>query len=134
LALAASGYYDGCIFHRVIKGFLVQTGDPNGTGKGGDCIWGGKFEDEIKPGLKHTERGVVSMANSGKDTNGSQFFITLAKQSQLDGQYTVFGKVVSGWEVLNQLESLEVTPKKSRPLEEVKIKGVKIHVNPIADR
>lgn len=92
LALAASGKYRGCLFHRNIKGFMVQTGDPTNTGKGGQSIWGGKFDDEIRDDLKHTFRGVVSMANSGPNSNASQFFITYAKQPHLDGKYTVFGK------------------------------------------
>ena len=84
LALAASGYYDNSLFHRNIKGFMLQGGDPTGTGKGGESIWGGKFNDEIHPDNKHTARGIVSMANSGPNTNGSQFFITYAKHPHLD--------------------------------------------------
>ncbi len=92
MALCASDYYKGCLFHRNIKGFMVQTGDPTGTGKGGNSIYGHKFEDEINPELRHSCRGVVSMANSGPNTNASQFFITYAKQSHLDLKYTVFAK------------------------------------------
>ncbi|XP_078003699.1 peptidyl-prolyl cis-trans isomerase-like 3 isoform X4 [Phascolarctos cinereus] len=92
LALCASNYYNGCIFHRNIKGFMVQTGDPTGSGKGGNSIWGRKFEDEYSEYLKHSVRGVVSMANNGPNTNGSQFFITYGKQPHLDMKYTVFGK------------------------------------------
>ncbi|KAI3662050.1 hypothetical protein MP638_005498 [Amoeboaphelidium occidentale] len=134
LALCSSGYYNGCIFHRNIKGFMVQTGDPTNTGKGGECIWaGGKFEDEIVDDLKHDSRGVVSMANSNKpNTNGSQFFITYAKQNHLDGKYSVFGRVVDGFKTLDALEELEVG-KKNRPLKEVRITSVTIHSNPIAD-
>lgn len=84
LALAASGYYDNTLFHRNIKGFMLQGGDPTGTGKGGESIWGGKFNDEIHPENQHTTRGIVSMANSGPNTNGSQFFITYAKHPHLD--------------------------------------------------
>merc|ERR1712066_1093677 len=76
IALAASGYYDGCKWHRNIKGFMAQSGDPTGKGKGGESIYGGTFNDEIKDGLKHKARGVLSMANSGPNTNGSQFFLT----------------------------------------------------------
>lgn len=94
LALCASGYYDDCPFHRSIKTFMVQTGDGEfGNGKGGKSIWGGKFEDEIRPALRHNARGVVSMANSGPGTNGSQFFITYGSHPHLDGLNTVFGKV-----------------------------------------
>ncbi|XP_075737139.1 uncharacterized protein LOC119160740 isoform X9 [Rhipicephalus microplus] len=92
LALCASDYYNGCLFHRNIKGFMVQTGDPTGTGKGGESIWGENFANEIQDGLKHSVRGVVSMANNGPNTNASQFFITYAKQPHLDQKYTVFGK------------------------------------------
>merc|ERR1712189_76173 len=77
---------------------MVQTGDPSGTGKRGKSIWGGKFEDEIVPHLKHNARGILSMANSGPNTNGSQFFFTYAKQPHLDMTYTVFGKVIDGFD------------------------------------
>ncbi|KAF3494445.1 hypothetical protein DY000_02058417 [Brassica cretica] len=96
LALCASGYYDGTIFHRNIKGFMIQGGDPTGTGKGGTSIWAKKFNDEIRDSLKHNARGMLSMANSGPNTNGSQFFITYAKQPHLNGLYTIFGKVIHG--------------------------------------
>ncbi|KAL3159109.1 hypothetical protein ABBQ32_011106 [Trebouxia sp. C0010 RCD-2024] len=89
LALCASGYYDGTLFHRNIKGFMIQGGDPTGTGKGGKSIFpspNGKFPDEITDTLKHTKRGIVSMANSGPNTNGSQFFITYNKHPHLNGQ------------------------------------------------
>jgi peptidyl-prolyl cis-trans isomerase-like 3 len=92
LALSASGYYDGNLFHRNIKGFMVQTGDPSGTGKGGKSIYGDTFDNEVVPSLKHDRRGIVSMANKGPNTNGSQFFITYARQPHLDGNNTVFGK------------------------------------------
>ena len=114
LALCASGYYDNCLWHRNIKGFMIQTGDPSGSGKGGQSIWGKPFADEIRSTLKvclfHSQpqpsltryrppcaqfnnRGILAMANSGPDTNKSQFFITFAKQPHLDGKYTIFGKV-----------------------------------------
>lgn len=94
LALCASDYYDGNIFHRNFKDFMVQTGDPTNTGKGGESIWKKKFEDEFSETLRHSGRGVVSMANNGADTNASQFFITYSKQPQLDLKYTVFAKVI----------------------------------------
>nr|KAJ3418526.1 Peptidyl-prolyl cis-trans isomerase cyp10 [Polyrhizophydium stewartii] len=125
LALCASGYYDGCLFHRNIKGFMVQTGDPTGTGKGGSSIWGGKFEDEIKPTLKVRR-------SAGVYTNGSQFFITYAKQSHLDSKYTVFAKVIDGMDTLEALEKVPVDGS-SRPLQEVRITSVTIHANPIAE-
>src|SRR5690348_6659987 len=93
LALSAMGYYDNTLFHRNIKGFIIQGGDPTGTGRGGNSIYGRYFEDEIIDTLKHDRRGIVSMANSGPNTNGSQFFFTYSKQASLDGQYTIFGKV-----------------------------------------
>lgn len=83
---------DCSLRHRNIKGFMVQTGDPTGTGKGGESIYGDKFENEIVPSLKHDRRGIVSMANKGPNTNGSQFFITYDHQQHLDGNYTVFGR------------------------------------------
>ncbi|KAJ1977098.1 Peptidyl-prolyl cis-trans isomerase cyp10 [Dimargaris verticillata] len=134
LALCASGYYDGCRFHRNIKGFMVQTGDPTGTGKGGTSIWGHKFEDDIKASLKHNARGIVSMANSGPDTNGSQFFITYAKQSHLDTKYTVIGKVIDGEDTT--LDALEKVPvdEKNRPIQEIKIQSITIHANPVAEQ
>uniref|UniRef100_A0A158Q7L6 PPIase cyclophilin-type domain-containing protein n=1 Tax=Elaeophora elaphi TaxID=1147741 RepID=A0A158Q7L6_9BILA len=92
LALCASSYYDNCIFHRNIKDFMVQTGDPTGTGKGGDSIWGGPIEDELNTALKHDARGVVSMAGNGPNTSRSQFFITYAKHPTLDLKYTIFGR------------------------------------------
>ncbi|CAB1099398.1 unnamed protein product [Ectocarpus sp. CCAP 1310/34] len=88
-----SGYYDGTKFHRNIKGFMVQGGDPLGTGKGGESIWGGPFPDEFHPDNKHDRRGMVSMASKGPNTNKSQFFITYTRQPHLNNVYTVFGKV-----------------------------------------
>ncbi|KAJ6458885.1 cyclophilin-type peptidyl-prolyl cis-trans isomerase [Mycena vulgaris] len=133
LALCASNYYDGCIFHRNIKGFMVQTGDPAGTGKGGQSIWGKPFSDEIRTTLKFNGRGMVAMANGGPDTNKSQFFITYAKQPHLDGKYTIFAKVIDGADsTLDAMEKVPVTPK-NRPLTEFKLTHITIHSNPIAD-
>ena len=132
LALCASNYYDNCVFHRNIKDFMVQTGDPSGTGKGGKSIWGKKYEDEIVPHLKHSARGVLSMANSGPNTNGSQFFITYAKQAHLDMKYTIFGKVIDGFEVLDDLEKVPVNGKNYKPIKEVRLRTVTIHANPLA--
>uniref|UniRef100_A0A0A0L4C8 Peptidyl-prolyl cis-trans isomerase n=2 Tax=Cucumis sativus TaxID=3659 RepID=A0A0A0L4C8_CUCSA len=131
LALCASGYYDGTIFHRNIKGFMIQGGDPTGTGKGGTSIWGKKFNDEIKESLKHNARGILSMANSGANTNGSQFFITYAKQPHLNGLYTIFGRVIHGFEVLDIMEKTQTGPG-DRPLAEIRLNRVTIHANPLA--
>ncbi|KAG6482971.1 hypothetical protein ZIOFF_059611 [Zingiber officinale] len=131
LALCASGKYDGTIFHRNIKGFMIQGGDPTGTGKGGTSIWGKKFNDEIRELLKHNARGILSMANSGPNTNGSQFFITYAKQPHLNGLYTIFGKVIHGFEVLDIMEKTQTGPG-DRPLAEIRLNRVTIHANPLA--
>lgn len=132
LALCASDYYNGCVFIRNIKGFMVQTGDPTNTGKGGKSIWGEKFEDEFKENLKHSERGFLSMANSGVNSNQSQFFITYSAQPALDLKYTIFARVIDGFQALDELEKLPVNPKSYRPLVEKKINSVTIHANPLA--
>ncbi|XP_018568975.1 peptidyl-prolyl cis-trans isomerase-like 3 [Anoplophora glabripennis] len=132
LALCASDYFNGCLFHRNIKGFIVQTGDPTGTGKGGNSTWGKKFEDEFKEQLKHTTRGMISMANNGPNSNGSQFFITYGPQPHLDLKYTLFGRVIDGLETLDELEKVSVNPKNYRPTNDIRINSVTIHANPIA--
>lgn len=135
LALCASGRYDQTEFHRNIKGFMIQGGDPTGTGRGGKSIYqdnkNGKFEDEIVDELRHASRGVLSMANSGPDTNGSQFFITYSKQNHLNGKYTIFGKVIDGFEVLDAMEKAP-TGKGDKPLKPIVLGRVTIHANPIA--
>lgn len=118
--LAQSGYYNGTIFHRVIRDFMIQGGDPTGTGRGGDSIYGGKFDDEISPALKHTGAGILSMANSGKNTNKSQFFITLLPCQHLDGKHTVFGRVQSGMDIVQKLGLVPVGPR-DKPLDDVKV-------------
>lgn len=97
--LAKRGYYDGTIFHRIIADFMLQGGDPTGTGRGGESIYGDKFEDEFHPELSH-KKGVISMANAGPHTNGSQFFIVHAPEtSWLDGKHSIFGEVIEGLEI-----------------------------------
>ncbi len=118
--LASRGYYDTLLFHRIIPSFMIQTGDPTGTGRGGSSIYGEKFEDEISPSLKHTGAGILSMANSGPNTNGSQFFITLAPTPWLDGKHTIFGRVTRGMGVVKRM-GLVRTGAEDRPVEEVRI-------------
>merc|ERR1711939_21825 len=118
--LAETGKYDSVIFHRIIKDFMCQGGDPTGTGRGGESIYGGKFEDEITRELKHTGAGILSMANSGKNTNGSQFFLTLAPCPWLDGKHTIFGRVKSGMKIVQRM-GLVKTNSEDRPLDELKI-------------
>lgn len=132
LALAASDYYNENLFHRNIKGFMIQTGDPTNTGKGGKSIWGSKFNDEITDSLKHNAKGIVSMANSGPNSNQSQFFIIYGPQPSLDLKYTVFGKVIDGFDALDALEKVPVT-EKFKPIKETKLRWITIHANPIAE-
>ncbi|KAI9013186.1 cyclophilin-like domain-containing protein [Gaertneriomyces semiglobifer] len=119
--LAKRGYYNNVKFHRIIADFMIQGGDPTGTGRGGTSIFGEKFADEIHPELKHTGAGILSMANSGPNTNGSQFFITLAPTPWLDGKHTIFGRVSSGMSIVKRI-GLVPTDAADRPKEDVVIR------------
>ena len=141
---ARSGYFDGIVFHRVIPKFMIQTGDPLGDGTGGDSIWGREFEDEFSDDLKHDRLDrlpilwndyllivrfsrpyTVSMANAGANTNGSQFFITTTATPWLDKKHTIFGRVLSGLEVVHAIENVK-TSKSDKPYEDIKIVNVGI--------
>jgi peptidylprolyl isomerase len=120
LGLAEKGYYNGVIFHRVIKNFMIQGGDPTGTGRGGESIWGSPFEDEVSTQLKFDRPGLLAMANAGPNTNGSQFFITTAATPWLNMKHTIFGEVISGYDVVKKIEGIQTTSG-DQPLTEQKI-------------
>ena len=133
ITLAERGYYNGVIFHRVIKGFMIQGGDPTGTGRGGQSAWGGRFNDEINPKSEVYQRGykagTVAMANAGPNTNGSQFFICHQDLTgRLPKNYTLFGQVTKGMDVVDTIVS---APRNARDLpdEPVAITGITIHDN-----
>ena len=120
--LVEKGFYDGVTFHRVIAKFMIQTGDPTGTGKGGP---GYTIADEIHPGLQHRGEGMVSMANAGPDTGGSQFFITLDTAKWLDGEHSVFGRVIRGMDVVRAIGKVKVNAH-DRPLQKITIETIRI--------
>jgi peptidylprolyl isomerase len=120
LTLAQKGYYNGTTFHRVIKGFMIQGGDPSGNGTGGQSMWGKNFEDEFSPSLKFDKPGLLAMANRGPNTNGSQFFITTAATPWLNQKHTIFGEVSSGYDIIQKIEKTPTGPQ-DRPKEPVKI-------------
>ncbi|WVF69841.1 peptidyl-prolyl cis-trans isomerase-like 2 [Kwoniella sp. CBS 6097] len=130
--LAKEGKYDDVVFHRLIPGFMVQGGDPTGTGRGGKSYWGEPFRDEYseKGAYKHDGRGVLSMANSGPRSNTSQFFITFRETAHLNGKHTVFGKLVGGEDVLDKIERVPVRPGGDRPAKDIVILGVNVLQDP----
>lgn len=133
LLLASRGYYNNTCFHRLVKNFIIQGGDPTSSGLGGESAWGGSFQNECHADLKHDRRGVLAMANSGPDTNKSQFYITFSGSwDHLDGKHTVFGRVVGGDDTLTRMESVEVD-KKDRPKREIKILEIKKFTDPFQE-
>ncbi len=120
-----NGYYDGILFHRIIESFMIQGGDPTGTGRGGESIWGKPFEDECARDVAFDRPGLLAMANAGPGTNGSQFFITTVATPWLHMKHTIFGEVVEGMEIVTKLENVEKGPG-DRPVQDQKILSAKI--------
>ena len=120
LGLVQKHYYDGIIFHRIIKSFMIQGGDPTGTGRGGQSIWGKPFGDECNAKLKFDKPGLLAMANSGPNTNGSQFFITTVSTPWLNMRHTIFGEVSKGYDIVQKMEAAKTGPG-DRPIEPISI-------------
>jgi peptidylprolyl isomerase len=123
--LIEKGYYDGVIFHRIIKDFMLQGGDPTGTGTGGESLWGGKFEDECDPKVTFDRPGLLAMANAGPGTNGSQFFITTVATPWLHMNHTIFGEVVTGMDVVKRIEAVDTDPR-DKPKQAVRIESASV--------
>jgi peptidylprolyl isomerase len=117
IGLVKKGYYDGIIFHRVIKGFMIQGGDPTGTGRGGSSLWSRPFEDEVDEEITFDRKGLIAMANAGPDSNGSQFFITTGSAPWLNMKHTIFGEIISGYDVVEKIENTAVDPR-DRPIKQ----------------
>ena len=132
ITLTERGYYNNTTFHRKVPNFMVQGGDPSGTGKGGDSIWGGAFKDEIQTRYTHSSRGVVAMANSGPNTNKSQFYITFGPCPHLDKKHTVIGKLVGGFDTLDEIEVIP-TDAHCKPKRKITILNSFVFVNPVAE-
>ena len=111
-----NGYYNGLIFHRIIKGFMIQGGDPEGTGRGGKSIWGKPFKDEFANNVVFDKPYLLAMANSGPKTNGSQFFITCAPTPWLNGKHTIFGEVIKGQNIVKKMENVSVSRGSNMPV------------------
>lgn len=131
--LAKKGYYNGTIFHRNIKGFMIQGGDPTGTGRGGQSIWGKPFNDEFDGPNTHNARGIISMANKGKNTNTSQFFITYRQVPHLDRKHTIFARVVGGLDTTLKSMELAETGEKDKPVDDIEILDVVVFVDPFEE-
>jgi cyclophilin family peptidyl-prolyl cis-trans isomerase len=130
--LAAKGYYEGVTFHRVISNppFMMQGGDPTGTGSGGQSLWGNSFPDEFSPDLRFDRPGILAMANAGPNTNGSQFFITYAPTPHLNDKHTIFGEVIEGMDVAYEIGKVPTNPSNNKPTEPVVMESVTIESRP----
>ncbi|WP_320036203.1 peptidylprolyl isomerase [Halarcobacter sp.] len=125
---AKNGYYNGTVFHRVIKNFMIQGGDPTASGRGGESIWGKPFQDEFAPNITFNKPGILAMANAGPNTNGSQFFITTVPTPWLNGRHTIFGYLKDGMKTLKTIENVPTLGQSngSKPLMEQKILNIEI--------
>jgi peptidylprolyl isomerase len=126
VGLSKKGYYEGVIFHRIIKDFMIQGGDPTGTGMGGKSVWELPFEDEFDKNLRFDGPGILAMANAGPKTNGSQFFITLAKTPWLNDRHTIFGEVIEGMDIVEAMGAVE-TGLRDKPVKDIAIQKITIH-------
>ena len=124
LKLAGKSYYNGTVFHRIIPKFMIQGGDPQGTGTGGESIWGKSFEDECKNDVSFNRKGLLAMANRGPNTNGSQFFITTAATPWLHMKHTIFGEVTQGYDVVQKIEA--VGSQNGKPSSTIKITKISV--------